>query len=96
MATRRLYSAASGASTRIHACSVPVYRCGSGGRIRFAISHYRDGKRLRQFFTTLDAAKKEAMFVAQRIQAGRQHVTDLKPHERDNFKAAVRLRFPGH
>ena len=68
--------------------SVPVYRCDSGGRIRFAISHYRNGKRLRQFFPTLDAAKKEAQFVAQRIQSGMQHVTDLKPHERDNFKVA--------
>jgi integrase len=76
------------AMVKFGSASVPVYRCDSGGRIRFAISHYRDGKRLRQFFTTLDAAKKEALFVAQRIQAGRQHVTDLKPHERDSFKAA--------
>ena len=70
------------------AASVPVYRCDSGGRIRFVISHYRDGKRLRQFFTTLEAAKKEVLFVVQRIQSGMQHVTDLKPHERDNFKTA--------
>jgi integrase len=76
------------AMVKFGSASVPVYRCDSGGRIRFAISHYRDGKRLRQFFTTLDAAKKEALFVAQRIQAGMQHVTDLKPHERDSFKAA--------
>ena len=79
------------AMARFGSASVPVYRCGSGGRVRFAISHYRDGKRLRQFFTTLEAAKKEAQFVAQRIQAGMQHVTDLKPHERDNFKAAEGL-----
>jgi integrase len=70
---------------------VPVYRCDSGGRVRFGISHYRDGKRLRKFFTTLDAAKKEAQFVAQRIQAGMQHVTDLKPHERDHYAKAVEL-----
>jgi len=79
------------ATVKFGSASVPVYRCGSGGRIRFAISHYRDGKRLRQFFTTLEAAKKEAQFVARRIQAGMQHVTDLKPHERDNFKAAEGL-----
>ena len=60
---------------------VPVYRCASGGRVRFAISYYRDGKRLRQFFTTLPAAKKEALLVAQRIQSGMQHLTDLKPHD---------------
>jgi len=67
---------------------VPVYRFDSGGRVRFAISHYRDGKRLRQFFTILEAAKMEALFVAQRIQSGMRHVTDLKPHERDSFKTA--------
>ena len=29
--------------------------------------------------------------MAQRIQSGMQHVTDLKPHERDSFKAAVAM-----
>jgi len=28
------------------------------------------------------------MVIARQIQSGRQHVTDLKPHERDSFKAA--------
>ena len=58
------------AVVKFGSASVPVYRCDSGGRVRFAISHYRDGKRLRQFFTTLEAAKKEAQFVARRIQSG--------------------------
>ena len=62
------------AMARFGSASVPVYRCDSGGRVRFAISHYRDGKRLRQFFPSLDAAKKEGQFVAQRIQGGMQHV----------------------
>jgi integrase len=79
------------AMAKFGSASVPVYRCVSGGRVRFAISHYRDGKRLRQFFSTLEAAKKEGMFVAQRIQAGMQHVTDLKPHERDNYARALQL-----
>ncbi len=79
------------AMARFGSASVPIYRCDSGGRVRFALSHYRDGKRLRQFFTTLEAAKKEGQFVAQRIQAGMQHVTDLKPHERDNYAKAVEL-----
>ena len=79
------------AVAKFGSASVPIYRCDSGGRVRFAISHYRDGKRLRQFFTTLEAAKKEALFVAQRIQAGLQHVTDLKPHERDNYAKALQL-----
>lgn len=27
---------------------VPVYRCASGGRIRFAISYHREGRRMRR------------------------------------------------
>ncbi len=71
--------------------SVPVYRLVEGNRVRFLVAHYRDGKRLRQTFRTLEAAKKEAKFVAQRIQSGMQHVTDLKPHERDSYVKAVDL-----
>jgi integrase len=70
---------------------VPIYRTESKGRIRFTVSFYRDGRRLRKMFNDLDAAKKEALFVAQRIQSGMQYVTDLKPHERDSFKAAETL-----
>lgn len=70
---------------------VPIYRTESKGRIRFTVSFYRDGRRLRKMFNSLDDAKKEALFVAQQIQSGMQHVTDLKPHERDSFKAAEAL-----
>jgi hypothetical protein len=70
---------------------VPVYKSDSGGRTRFVISHYRHGKRLRKCFTTLEAAKKEALLVAQQIQSGMQHVTDLKPHERETFLTARQL-----
>ena len=38
---------------------VPVYRCASRGRVRFAISYHRDGQRLRQFFGDLATAKKK-------------------------------------
>ena len=67
---------------------VPIYRTESKGRVRYTLSFYRDGRRVRKVFTDLDEARKEALFVAQRIQVGMQHVTDLKPHERDSFKAA--------
>jgi integrase len=67
---------------------VPIYRTESNGRVRFTLSFYRDGRRMRKMFNTIEDAKKEALFVAQRIQSGMQHVTDLKPHERDTFKAA--------
>jgi hypothetical protein len=68
--------------------AVPVYRMESGGRVRFAVAYYRNGKRLRQVFQTLDAAKKEAQLVAQRIQSGMQQMTDLKPHDREKYLAA--------
>jgi integrase len=70
---------------------VPIYRTESKGRVRFTLSFYRDGRRMRKMFNTLEDAKKEALFVAQRVQSGMQHVTDLKPHERDSFKAAEGL-----
>jgi len=71
--------------------AVPVYRMESGGRVRFAVAYYRDGKRLRQVFQTLDAAKKEAQLVAQRIQSGMQQMTDLKPHDRETYLAVRKM-----
>ncbi len=70
---------------------VPIYESRSQGRVRYCLSYYREGKRLRQFFGDLEAARREARFVAQRIQGGLQHVTDLKPHERDSYAKAVEL-----
>jgi integrase len=71
--------------------TVPVYRMDSGGRQRFTIAYYRDGKRLRQVFSSLDDAKKEALLVAQRIQSGMQHMTDLKPQDRETYLAARQM-----
>ena len=70
---------------------VPIYRTAGKGRVRYTLSYYRDGRRMRKIFNDLEDAKREALFVAQRIQSGMQHVTDLKPHERDTFKAAEAL-----
>ena len=79
------------AKVKFGSASVPIYLSESKGRQRFFVCHYRDGKRLRQSFTSLAEAKKEALFVAQRIQSGMQHVTDIKPHERDHYVKAVEL-----
>jgi hypothetical protein len=76
------------AKVKFGSASVPIYLSQSKGRTRYFLCYHRDGKRLRQTFTDLATAKKEGQFVAQRIQAGMQHVTDLKPHERNSFKAA--------
>ncbi len=79
------------ATVKFGSATVPIYRSESKGRIRFTLCYHRDGKRLRQAFSDLAAAKKEALFVAQRIQSGMQQVTDIKPHERENYVAAMRL-----
>jgi hypothetical protein len=79
------------ATVKFGSASVPIYLSESKGRKRYFIAHYRDGKRILKAFADLAAAKKEAQFVAQRIQSGMQHVTDIKPHERDNYVAAMRL-----
>jgi hypothetical protein len=71
--------------------TVPIYRMESGGRVRFAVAYYRDGKRLRQVFQTLDTAKMEAQLVAQRIQSGMQQMTDLKPHDREAYLAVRKM-----
>ena len=79
------------ATVRHGSTSVPVYRCRHRGSVRFIISFHREGKRVRRSFGTLDKAKKEALLVAQRIQSGLQHVTDMAPHDRDAYAASVRL-----
>ncbi len=79
------------AKVKFGSASVPIYLSQSNGRKRYFVAHYRDGKWIRKAFVDLAGAKKEAMFVAQRIQSGLQHVTDINPHERDSYVAAVRL-----
>jgi len=79
------------ATVKFGSAAVPIYRTQSGRRVRFTISHYRHGKRLRQAFPTLNAAKREAQLVAQRIQSGMQHVTDMKAQDREAYLAACRM-----
>ncbi|MCF7674605.1 MAG: hypothetical protein K9N23_12950 [Akkermansiaceae bacterium] len=79
------------ALVKFGSAAVPVYRTSSGTRVRFMISYHRDGKRRRQIFGSLDATQKEAQLVAQRIQAGMQHVTDMKPHDRDAYVTAKKM-----
>ena len=73
---------------------VPIYQLDSGGRTRFVVAFYREGRRERRSFTTLEAAKKEAQLVAQRIQGGRQEMNDLRPHDREAYQTAVGLLEP--
>jgi hypothetical protein len=78
-------------TVKFGSASVPIYLSQANGRTRYFLCYHRDGKRLRQAFADLKAAKKEALSVAQRIQAGMQHLTDIKPHERESYLAAVGL-----
>jgi integrase len=79
------------ATVKFGSAVVPIYESRSQGRVRYCCTWYRDGKRLRRFLPDLESARKEARFVAQRIQGGMQHVTDLKPHERDSYVKATEL-----
>jgi len=49
---------------KVGSATVPIYRIESKGRVRFTLSFYREGRRVRKVFGTLDAAKREAQFVA--------------------------------
>lgn len=79
------------AVVKFGSATVPDYRMESGGMVRFVIAYYRDGKRFRQVFQTLEAAKKEAQLVAQRIQSGMQQMTDLKPYDREAYLAVHKM-----
>jgi hypothetical protein len=73
----RKQSAGLAATVRHGSASVPIYRINSGTRTRFAISWYRDGKRMRQVFRTIEAAKKEALVVARRVEAGTESLAAM-------------------
>ena len=79
------------ASGRFGSAVVPIYRQTSDGRTRFILSFYLEGRRERRSFTNLDTAKKEALLVAQRIQAGRQEMNDLRPHDREAYRTVTDL-----
>lgn len=79
------------AIVKFGSAAVPIYQCRDGNSTRYILSYHRNGKRMRQSFCSLPAAKKEALFVAQRIQQGLQHVTDLTPSDRESYVTAKKL-----
>ena len=82
------------ATVKYGSASVPIYRCRHRSSVRFVISYHREGRRVRQSFPSLEKARKEALLVAQRIQSGMQHVTDMTPADRDAFRAASAILAP--
>jgi hypothetical protein len=67
---------------------VPVYRCGDERLPRFFIAYYRNGQRVRQSFSTIDEAKREAQVAARQIAAGLAKATGLSIAEREAYDAA--------
>ena len=78
-------------TVRHHSVTVPVYAHSLGGKIRYTVAFYRDGRRQRRCFTELEQAKKEAKLVAEKIVRGMQGQNDLRPAERESFLAAQRI-----
>jgi integrase len=79
---------------RVGSASVPIYRSEAEGYPRFFVAFYRNKRRIRRSFADIEAAKREARKMADMIQQGRSHVTDLNPHERDAYATATRLLAP--
>ena len=75
---------------RHQSASVPIYAGHVHGKTRYTISFFLDGRRKRRMFTDLDAAKREAKLIAEKIQKGLQSNNDLRPAERESYLAAQR------
>lgn len=76
-------------TVRQGSASVPIYSGVVNGKTRYTIAFYRNGRRVRRMFTSLEDAKREAKIAAGNIQQGFQENNDLRPAERDAFLAAV-------
>jgi Phage integrase family len=70
---------------------VPIYESAVRGATRFTIAFYRDGRRIRQTFSTMDAAVGEARIAATKIQNGMARAADLSVADRDTYRAAQSL-----
>ena len=74
--------------------TVPIYAGTTGGKTRYTMAFYHDGRRRRRMFTDLDQAKKEAKLAAEKIQRGLAANNDLSTRDREQFHAVRRLLGP--
>ena len=74
--------------------AVPIYRQECRGRVRFTVAFYRNGRRERRTFGNLESAKDEARRIALNIQRGMSSDNDLRPQDRENFRAAMNILAP--
>ena len=78
-------------NVRLGSVSVPVYRTEGNGRLRFFVTFYRDGRRIRRSFTDPEAAKAEARLMARKIMAGQSALTDISAPEREAYLAVRKI-----
>ncbi len=74
--------------------TVPIYKGTTGGKTRYTLAFYHNGRRQRRMLTDIDKAKKEAKLAAEKIQRGLAANNDLSSRERELFHAAKKLLAP--
>lgn len=74
--------------------TIPIYAGTTGGKTRYTIAFYLDGRRRRRMFTDLDKAKREAKLAAEKIQRGLAGNNDLSTRDREQFHAIRKLLGP--
>jgi len=74
--------------------TVPIYAGTVGGKVRYTIAFYLDGRRRRRMFTDLEEAKGEAKLAAEKIQRGLEANNDISSRDREIFHAARKLLAP--
>jgi hypothetical protein len=68
--------------------AVPIYRGTVRDATRFTVAFYMNGRRQRRTFGSLDAAREEARMASLNIQRGMSHDNDMRPQDREAFRAA--------
>ena len=76
---------------KIGSAQVPIYEGAVRGSTRFTIAFYRDGRRVRRTFGSLERAAEEARLAARKIQQGLAETTDMRPADRENYRAAIAM-----
>ena len=74
--------------------SIPIYAGTVGGKVRYTIAFYLDGRRQRRMFTDIEKAKREAKLAAEKIQRGLAGNNDLTSRDREIFHAASKILSP--
>jgi|GEM_PF-6178872 len=74
--------------------SIPIYAGTVGGKVRYTIAFYLDGRRQRRMYTDIEKAKRKAKLAAEKIQRGLSGNNDLTSRDRETFHAARKILAP--